>query len=116
MAYTVDLETHVDERGSLTVIEKVVPFEIRRVYFINNPIGVRGSHSHKKTIQALVAACGTTTVRVKGQSGTIIYTLDNANKCLILAPEDWHEMYGHSDDCVILVLASEHYDINDYVS
>ena len=27
----------------------------------------------------------------------------------------WHEMHGFSDDCVLLVLASEHYDESDYI-
>ena len=27
----------------------------------------------------------------------------------------WHEMYEFSSDCVLIVLASEHYDEADYI-
>jgi hypothetical protein len=27
----------------------------------------------------------------------------------------WREIYDFSEDCVVLVLASEHYDENDYI-
>ena len=27
----------------------------------------------------------------------------------------WHEMKDFSPDCVVIVLASEHYDENDYI-
>jgi hypothetical protein len=34
MAYIIDLETHTDSRGNLTVIEDVLPFTIQRVFYI----------------------------------------------------------------------------------
>ena len=30
MAYMIDLKTFTDKRGNLTVIEKVIPFDIKR--------------------------------------------------------------------------------------
>ena len=41
--------------------------------------------------------------------------LDNNNQLLILEPEDWHLIENCSKDLVLLVLASEDYDINDYI-
>ena len=59
MAYLIDLETHTDIRGNLTVIENVFPFTIQRVFYI---YGVdkseRGGHRHHKTIQAAVCIQG----------------------------------------------------------
>lgn len=55
MAYLIDLETHTDKRGNLTVMEDVLPYIIQRVFYI---YGVdhseRGGHRHYKTIQAAV--------------------------------------------------------------
>ena len=44
MAYVIDLEKYDDERGTLTVIDKVLPFEIKRSYymFLHWPITEQG--------------------------------------------------------------------------
>lgn len=34
MAHIVDLKTFTDDRGNLTVIEKVIPFDIKRIFYI----------------------------------------------------------------------------------
>jgi acetyltransferase-like isoleucine patch superfamily enzyme len=41
--------------------------------------------------------------------------MDQANKGLRIPPLVWHEMHDFSEDCVLLVLASEHYDESDYI-
>jgi len=55
MTYMIDLKTLTDKRGNLTVIEKVIPFDIKRIFYI---YGVdeseRGGHRHHKTIQAAI--------------------------------------------------------------
>ena len=49
MARLIDLKTFTDTRGNLTVIEKVIPFDIKRIFYI---YGVddsrRGGHRHRK--------------------------------------------------------------------
>ena len=34
MAELIDLKTYTDQRGNLTVIEKVIPFDIKRIFYI----------------------------------------------------------------------------------
>ena len=59
MASLINLKTFTDERGNLTVIEKVVPFDIKRIFYI---YGVdeseRGGHRHVNTIQAAICIRG----------------------------------------------------------
>lgn len=43
------------------------------------------------------------------------FILDSPDKALILECQDWHIMDNFSEDCILLVLASEYYDKNDYV-
>jgi len=117
MAYFIDLQTKDDERGSLTVIEKVLPFEIKRVYYIYNNSNdlPRAKHRHKKTVQATICLKGS--VEVYNNNGTTKenFLLDSPSKCLILEPQDWHIMHKFSDDAILLVLASSEYDIDDYI-
>ena len=41
--------------------------------------------------------------------------LEGSNKGLRIPPLVWHEMHDFSEDCVLLVLASDHYDESDYI-
>lgn len=108
-----------DERGLLTVIEenKTIPFEMKRVFYIyGTASGVRrGFHAHYKTRQALISVSGHCKVYLDNTKRKEDVLLDSPNKILILEPNDWHEMYDFSPDCVLLVLASHLYDSEDYI-
>lgn len=115
----IELKELGDERGLLTVIEENVsiPFEIKRVFYIyGTKVNVRrGFHAHYKTRQALVCVSGSCKVFLDNIERTTDVLLDSPNKVLILEPNDWHEMYDFSPDCVLLVLASHLYDSEDYI-
>jgi len=115
MAYFIDFPTFIDKRGNLTAIDNILPFEIKRVYYIYNAKEKRGGHHHKKTIQCLIAINGSCEIFVNNSINKNTYILDNPSKGLIVNAEDWHTMDNFSNNCILLVLASEHYDVNDYV-
>jgi len=117
MAYLIDLQTKSDDRGSLTVIEKVLPFDIKRVYYIyNNADNLpRAKHRHKKTIQATICLKGSVEVYNNNGSTKESFLLNDPAKCLILEPQDWHIMRNFSEDAILLVLASSNYDTEDYI-
>jgi hypothetical protein len=115
MAHLVNLPTFKDSRGNLTVIEKILPFEIKRTYFIYEVTNKRGGHRHKKTIQAFVCMGGSCEVYVNDGTKNEIFLLDSPDKCLIVNPKDWHTMDYFSNGAILLVLASEFYDHKDYI-
>ena len=115
MAYIIDLPTFGDERGNLTVIEKVLPFDIKRFYYIYDVTDQRGGHRHKKTIQALICLGGSCEIYVNNGEKEEIFFLDTPNTCLILDPKDWHTMDKFSQGSTLLVFSSEFYDKNDYI-
>ena len=116
MARIISLKTISDDRGSLSVIEKDLPFKIKRVYFIYNLSDSRGGHRHKKTIQALISVSGSCKVHTRNENTEKDFILDRPDKCLIVNPEDWHTMENFTSDAVLLVLASEYYDSSDYTT
>jgi hypothetical protein len=118
MAQIIDLKTFVDVRGNLTVIEKVLPFDIKRVFYIYGvDDSIRGRHRHKKTIQAAISLQGS--CRIMNQGGKTHpveeFILNSPSKCLILQKEDYHWMDNFSKDCILMVFASEYFDVNDYI-
>jgi dTDP-4-dehydrorhamnose 3,5-epimerase-like enzyme len=118
MAKLLRLTTHKDQKGDLTVIEKNIPFDIKRVYYIYNvDKSVRGGHRHLKTIQAAICISGSCVISCKSNSKEDIkeYKLSDPDVCLIINPEDYHTMHNFTKDAVLLVLASEFYNPKDYI-
>lgn len=116
MAYIINLTTRSDKRGNLTVIEKEIPFEIKRIFYIYGvDDSVRGGHRHKTTVQAAICLHGSCVVSNNDGEEKEDYILDHPNKCLILETKDWHTMHHFTPDAVLLVLASTSFDAEDYI-
>lgn len=105
--------------GSLVPIEssKDIPFDIKRIYYITGVESdvTRGFHSHKMLHQILICPKGSVKVRVKNPNEEEIYELNDNSKGLYIGPLIWREMFDFTEDAVLLVLASDYYDENDYL-
>lgn len=116
MAKELSLKTFTDERGNLTIIEKIIPFEFKRIFYI---YGVddseRGGHRHKETIQAAVCLKGSCIINNNNGNVREKYLLDSPDKCLLIEPEDYHTMTDFTEDAILMVLASTTYDYADYI-
>ena len=111
----IEIPTFEDDRGFLTVMEDILPFDIKRVYWIYGADQqLRGGHRHKITKQALVAVAGTVDLKINDGKKESLYILDNPSKCIIVEPEDWHTMFFRKNS-VLLVFASHSYDKKDYI-
>lgn len=108
-----------DKRGALVALEgaKTVPFEIKRVYYIfgTQPGVARGFHAHRNLRQVAVCVTGKCRIVLDDGEKREEAWLDSPNKGLVVGEMVWHEMHDFSSDCVLLVLASEHYDESDYI-
>lgn len=108
-----------NEDGILTPIEsrRDIPFEIKRMYYIKNVKKdiERGFHSHRMLHQVLIAMSGSVKIRLKNSSEEEIFELNDSSYGLYIGPMIWREMFEFSEDAVLLVLASEYYDEEDYI-
>ena len=108
-----------DHRGKLVAIEsnKNVPFEVKRIFYIyGTKLGIpRGEHAHYKTKQYLIAVNGCCKVTLDDGAESNTYDLNAPNKGLLQSEMVWGAMHDFSEDCVLLVLASEHYEESDYI-
>ena len=108
-----------DDRGSLVALEanKTVPFDIKRVYYIfgTQKDVSRGFHAHINLKQVAVCVTGKCRMIVDDGKQRAETWLDSPTKGLFINDLVWREMHDFSDDCLLLVLASEHYDEADYI-
>jgi dTDP-4-dehydrorhamnose 3,5-epimerase-like enzyme len=108
-----------DKYGHLTPIEGKtdIPFEVKRVYYITRVAeGVtRGFHSHRKLHQVLICLNGSVKIRIKNPNEEEIIELKDPSVGLYIGSYVWREMFDFTEGSVLLVLASECYDEDDYV-
>jgi len=110
-----DLPSHADARGVLVAMERALPFEVRRVFWISGADGqVRGGHRHHVNRLALVAVTGRVDIFMNDGRKREVVVLDRPSRCLLVEPDDWHTMtFGPGSS--LLVFASEPYDVADYI-
>lgn len=109
-----------DERGHLVIVEGGIdiPFEIKRIFYIygSDSEVVRGQHANRKTEFVLINVSGQSKVRVKDGKGNVaVFALNRPHTGIYLPSMVWKDMYDFSEDSVLLCLASEHYDAEEYI-
>ena len=118
-ARLIDLHSVVDLRGRLTVGEvgPQLPFEPQRIFFVDEvpTAEVRGEHAHRTLEQVLICVRGELSVVVDDGRQRSEYRLDDMRQALYIPPRVWGIQYAYSHDAVLLVLASDAYDPDEYI-
>lgn len=98
------------------MIERVIPFTIKRIFYIYGvDDSIRGGHRHKTTVQAAICLKGSCKIFNNTGHQQQEFTLNSASQCLLLHPGDWHLMHDFEEETILMVLASEHFDPDDYI-
>lgn len=105
--------------GNLVSLEgqKNIPFEIKRVYYIwgASKNDIRGKHSHKNLEQIIICLSGECEFLLNNGSSTCTIKLNKPDEGLYLKSNIWREFYNFSKDCVLMILASNYYEEDDYI-
>ena len=108
-----------DERGKLVVVEggQDIPFEIKRVFYIygSDSTIVRGQHANRESEFVLINVAGKSKVRITDCREEFVVDLDRPMIGVYIPKMVWKDMYDFSEDSVLLVLASTHYDGSEYI-
>ncbi|MBL50707.1 MAG: fatty-acid oxidation protein subunit alpha [Candidatus Marinimicrobia bacterium] len=117
----VKLKQIIDSHDGILSIaeeEKHIPFKIKRVYYIygfESQKSIRGYHSHKALKQVLFCISGTVSIVLDDGINKATKILENPNEGIYIGENVWHTMQNFSEDCIILVFASNYYDESDYI-
>ena len=108
-----------DIRGSLTAteFENSAPFIPRRYFLVYDVPSkeTRGQHAHINCHQFLVCISGSCSVEADDGVRHQEFVLDSPNIGLYLPPMIWGTQHKYSNNAVLLVLASELYQSEDYI-
>lgn len=111
------LDTYKENgRGTLTTLEEEtvgLPFKPKRMFYIYDvpKNTVRGGHGHKYCDMLMIAVKGIITVDFNGEN----FVLDRSDLGLYIPAGNVNTFTFVSEDAILLVLASEIYDEDDYI-
>lgn len=109
----------LDIRGSLTVgeFEQHIPFSPKRYFMVFDVPSkeTRGEHAHRACHQFLICVRGSCAVLADDGVNRTEVLLDSPDKGVYLPPMVWGVQYKYSEDALLLVFASHHYDAADYI-
>jgi UDP-2-acetamido-3-amino-2,3-dideoxy-glucuronate N-acetyltransferase len=109
----------VDLRGSLTFgeFDQHLPFIPKRYFVISDvpSMEVRGEHAHRELHQFLVCLRGSCMIIVDDGKSRDEIILDRPEFGVYLPPMIWGIQYKFTSDAILLVLASDVYDADDYI-
>jgi acetyltransferase-like isoleucine patch superfamily enzyme/dTDP-4-dehydrorhamnose 3,5-epimerase-like enzyme len=108
-----------DLRGSLTAGEfnKEIPFVPKRFFLVFDVSSseIRGEHAHRTCHQFFTCVRGACSVVADDGESREEFRLDSPTVGVYLPPLVWATQYKHTSDVVLLVLASDYYDPDDYI-
>ena len=108
-----------DLRGRLSYGQYAdqLPFVPRRYFLVFDVSSkeVRGEHAHKTLQQFIICVHGSVSLVVDDGKNRTEFVLDRPNLGVYLPPLVWGSQYGFSPDAVLLILASDAYDADDYI-
>lgn len=108
-----------DLRGSLVSgeVKSHMPFEPRRFFYIMGVPSkdVRGAHAHRRCEQFLTSPSGSVAIVVDDGEVREEVVLDDPQLGLYVPPMVWSVQYRYTYDAMLLVLASDPYEPQDYI-
>lgn len=104
--------------GNLCVVEtsKEIPFEVKRVFWIQNvpENGVRGNHANRVSDYIYICLQGSVFVHTDDGYEKKDFYLKGSDRGLYLPKATWMQIQNFSKDALLLVLASKPYKKEDY--
>lgn len=112
----IDIPTFTDERGAISVMDKELPFQVRRVFWLHHIADGkdRGEHALLDSTEIIVAVHGSFVVDLYDTVSKSSVLLDSPDKGLVIRPGIWFRTHSYNDDGVSLILAEEEYARNKY--
>jgi hypothetical protein len=112
----IDFAPFRDDRG-LLIVGDPLPFPVRRIFTVQGvPTGSdRGIHAHRSCEQLLVCLQGSVVAMVDDGAREQSVLLDDPAVALYMPALTWGTQRDYSPDAVLLVLASDEYDVGDYI-
>lgn len=113
---SIDVPTFTDERGAISVLDKELPFQVKRVFWLHHiqEGKDRGAHALLDSSEVMVAVHGSFIVDLDDTVNKTSVLLDDPSKGLVIKPGVWFRTHSYKENGVSLILAEEEYARDKY--
>lgn len=117
MLKKIKLNTHTDDRGSLTVIElkDYIDWIPKRVYYLTDVTKPRGGHAVKDEKKIYVCQKGKIKARLHDGNDWHEFDLNGPDDAIIMEEMCFRDFYDFSADAVLMAVSSVNYVPEDYI-
>ena len=114
----INIASFTDERGTISVIDKELPFQVKRVFWLHHiqEGKDRGAHALLEGMEIMIAVHGSFVVDLDDGTEYTSILLNDPGKGLIIKPGVWFRTHSYKEDGVSLILADEVYFRDRYMS
>lgn len=112
----IDVPTFTDDRGTLSALDKELPFQVKRIFWLYNINDgkERGAHALLESTEIMIAIHGSFDVLLDDGKNRKVITLNDAGKGLLIRPGIWFKTSDYVNDGISLILASDEYSRGEY--
>jgi mannose-6-phosphate isomerase-like protein (cupin superfamily) len=100
--------------GSGVLFFSELDFSANRIYWLTGPSLNRGGHAHKKLRQSFICVAGKVSVVLTDGSAREVVNL-KAGQAVTIAPGLWRDINPLREGDVLLAIASDAFDEDDYI-
>lgn len=114
----VDVPTFTDERGAISVMDKELPFQVKRVFWLHHILEGkdRGVHALLDSSEIMVAVHGSFIVDLDDTINKTSIILNDPSRGLVIKPGIWFRTHSYKEDGVSFILAEEEYSQDKYIA
>lgn len=112
----INVPTFTDERGAISVLDKELPFQVKRVFWLYQikEGKDRGAHALLNSNEIMIALHGSYIVDLEDGINKTSVLLNDPSKGLLIRPGIWFRTHSYKNDGVSLILAEEEYARDKY--
>jgi len=113
----IQLPTHTDDRGKLSVIEMkdYVEWPVKRVYYVTDVQADRGGHAVKGEKKMYVCMQGSMKARFHDGEAWHEFQLEGPNDAILLESMCWREFSEFSKGAVLMAISNMNYEPDQYM-
>ena len=114
--HLIKIPTFTDERGAISVMDKELPFDVKRVFWLHhiNEGQSRGGHALLNGSEIMCSIHGSFILELFDGIERVSITMDDPGVGVMIRPGIWFSTHLYKDNGVSLILADEEYQRDRY--
>lgn len=116
MSIFTELDIKTRDEIDLFIYENLLPTPIQRIFFLKElqSNSIRGGNKSNIGYEGIICIKGYCKVKIIKNDIEEIFSLDTPAKCIIVEPDEWHQVYDFQEDSIVMAFSDRLYNPEEY--